>query len=37
MPRAGGEGRVMCKYCEEDWPITPRVADVPGMDIEMFL
>ena len=27
----------MCKYCEEEWPMTPRVADVPGMDIEMFL
>lgn len=27
----------MCKYCEEEWPMTPCVADVPGMDIEMLL
>lgn len=27
----------MCEYCEEEWPMTPRVADVPGMDIEIFL
>lgn len=27
----------MCKYCEEECPMTPCVADVPGMDIEMFL
>ena len=27
----------MCRFCEGMMPKTPAVADVPGMDVEMFL
>lgn len=27
----------MCEYCEDMAPMTPASADVPGMDVEMFL
>lgn len=27
----------MCEYCEDMMPMTPTSADVPGMDIEMYL
>ena len=27
----------MCEFCEDKMPQTPFVADVPGMDVEMFL
>ena len=27
----------MCEFCEDKMPQTPSVADVPGMDVEMFL
>lgn len=27
----------MCEFCEDKMPQVPSVADVPGMDVEMFL
>lgn len=27
----------MCEYCEDMMPMIPTSADVPGMDIEMYL
>ena len=27
----------MCDYCEEEMPITPYCADVPGMDVELYI
>ena len=27
----------MCEYCEDMMPMTPTSADVPGMDVEMYL
>ena len=27
----------MCKFCEDMMPMTPSSADVPDMDIEMYL
>lgn len=28
---------MMCEFCEDMMPETPKVADVPGMDVEMYL